>query len=280
MKRKFYFGLMAAVAVVLMLAPLSGFARGLTKPVSKNPEAQKLLDEAWELDRSEDDSAEAYRKCIELTEKADKLDPNNPMILIELSRYYWNYGNSLPKETKQQQKQLESIYAKALGFAERSLKIKTTVDAHYWIAVNRAAGLEFSSILAQAAAFPVIYRHSQYVSDNEPNYYYGATGRLWSEILVRVPKRVVELVGWDVNEAVEDINKAIAAEPRFLDNYVYKARFLHVYFGNDEEALEILDHVLKQKPDCFPEEVGANKVAQKDARKLWKDITGKDYPNK
>jgi tetratricopeptide (TPR) repeat protein len=270
----------AAWAAVMMLVSWPAFAGGLTKPVSKNAEAQKLIDQAWQLDRSDSNSA-TYKKCMDLMEQANKLDPKNTDILTELSRYYWSYGDTLPKKTEEQQGQLEDLYDKGMAYAEQSLEIKETVGAHYWYAVNKASSLEFSNIVSQAAAFPSIYSHSQYVTTNEPDYYYGAPGRLWSEVLVRVPKTVVEMVGWDVQEAVDNINTAIKLEPRYLSNYVYKARFYYKYFENKEEALKLLDHVLKQDAaTLFPEEVTDNKAAQKDAKKLWKEITGKEYPQK
>jgi tetratricopeptide (TPR) repeat protein len=270
---------MAMAAIAMVLAAMPVIAGGLPKPVSKNPEAQKLIDKAWALDHT-DSSAEIYKQCIALIEQANKLDPNNPSILTELSRYYWNYGDNLPKQTEAQQKKLEGIYAQGLAAAEQSLKIKETVGGHYWFAVNKSASLEFSSMISQAYAFPSIYSHSQYVTKNEPNYYYGASGRLWSEILSRVPKKVVEMVRWNVQEAVDDINKAIKSEPRFIDNYVYKARFLYVYFGDKEEALKILATALSMDPNILPEEVTSNRVAQRDGKALWKKITGKDYPQK
>lgn len=271
--------ILTALVAVFVLAALPAFAGGLPKPTSKNPEAQKLIDHAWALDRS-DSSAEIYKQCFTLMEQADKLDPNNPSILTDLSRYYWEYGDNLPKQTPEQKKQLEGIYAKGMAVAEKSMKVKETVGGHYWFAVNKAASLEFSSMAAQAAGFPGIYKHSQYVSKNDPNYDYGATGRLWSEILCRVPKAVVKMVGWNVQDAVADIDRAIKIEPRFLENYLYKARFLYVYFGNKDEALKLLDYVLKQDPNIFPDEVTANKVSQKTSRELWKKITGKEYPQK
>jgi len=277
--KKFMWALIFGFMVcILMSAQI--LAGPLQKPISKNPEAQKLIDQAWALDHS-DSSAEIYKRCIELMEQADKLDPNNHMILSDISRYYWNYGDKLPKQTKEQQKFLEGIYAKGLAAAEKSLALKETPAGHYWWAVNKAASLEFSSIFAQAAGFLPIKKHSDWVTDHDPNYYFGASGRLWSEILTRVPKVVVEMVRWDVNDAVQLINDAIKEEPRYLDNYVYKARFYYNYFGDKEEALKNLEYALKQDANTLmPSEVTANRVAQKDGRELWKKITGKEYPAK
>jgi tetratricopeptide (TPR) repeat protein len=276
MQRKVAMAIALAMAAAFCALPV--FAGGLVKAVSKNPEAQKLIDQAWAMEK-EESNAEVYKKCIPLLEQADRLDPENPEILSELSRYYWSYGDWLPKETHEQQRSLERIYDKGLSAADKSLKLKETSVAHYWCAVNKAAGKEFSSIFAQAAAFPAIYEHYKYVATNDPDYYYGGAGRLWSEVLSRVPKQLVEIVGRKyLDEAMQQIDRAIKQEPRFMDNYVYKARFMHVFYGNNEEALRLLDTEMKMHLNCFPEEIAANRVSKDSARQLWKEITGKEYP--
>jgi len=267
-------------AVVFFPAPRPAFAGGLVKANSQNPEAQKLIDRAWKVDKSEY-TAEVFRQCIPLMEQADKLDPRNAEILSELSRFNWSLGDELPKQTPEQRKILEDLYARGLRYAEESLKIRETSAGNYWYAVNRGAGLEFSSIFAQAAAFFPIYSHYQYVLKHDPDYYYGGPGRLWTEIISRVPRKVVEMVGRKyVDEAMTEIDRGIAKEPRYLDNYVYKARFLYVFFKDREEAFQLLDQVLKADPGCFPEEDALTRVGQRNGRHLWKKITGKDYPAK
>jgi tetratricopeptide (TPR) repeat protein len=241
-----------ALAAVLMVTALPALAGGLTRASSKNAEAQKLIDQAWTLEHT-DENAEIFKQCAALLTQADKLDRDNPAVLTELARYYWFYGNNLPKATREEQDKLKGIYGKGMNCAERSLALKETVPGHYWYAVNKAAGLEFSSIFAQAYAFPSIYMHSEWVTDHEPDYYYGGPGRLWTEILARVPKKAVELVGWDVQEAVDEIDRSLKVEPRYLDNYLYKARFEWVFYKNRDEALKLLDHELKQDPAAFPE---------------------------
>jgi len=270
-------GFLVMGIVFSLLFAVNGVSGPLPKPVSNNTEAQNLIDRAWELENI-DSNAEIYKKCISLLEEANKLDPNNYMILTDLSRYYWCYGDNLPKQTKEQQKQLEGIYKTGLGYAEKSLAVKETPPGHYWWAVNKAASLEFSSIFAQAGGFPGIKKHSDYVVKHEPDYDYGAPGRLWTEIIVRVPKIVVQMVGWNVQEVIDLINDAIKKEPGYLDNYVYKARFYWTYFGDKEEALKLLDYALKQEPNILPNKLTANRVSQRDARELWNKITGKEYP--
>jgi len=278
MIRKIAMGIV--VAIFLLAAALPALAGGPAKAISNNPEAQKLIDETWALEIP-DHSAEIFKQCVSLMEQAAQLDPDNHAILSDLSRYYWSYGDNLPKQTLEQQKFLEDIYAKGLNAADKSLKVKQTPAGHYWYTVNKAASLEFRSILVQVAALPTLYRHYRYVADNDPDYFYGATGRLYTEILSRVPKKLVEIVGQThLSEAKRQINRAIRKEPRYLSNYIYKARFMYVYFGNQDEALQLLDTALKMEPNDLPDAATDNRVSQREARQLWKKITGKEYPQR
>ena len=269
-----------AIGLVLTLLTTQALAGPPPKPSSKNAEAQKLIDQAWNLYKT-DSGAATCKKCYELEEQANKLDPKNPGILVELARYYWEYADLQPKATKDQQAYLVGIYNKALGYAEQSLQIKETSGGHYWWAVNKSSGLEFSSIWEQAKAFPAIKKNSDWVTDHEPTYYYGAVGRLWTEILARVNRAVVKIVGFSyVQDARDQINMAIKEEPRYLDNYLYMARFTYVYDKDNAGALKLLEKELKMDPNAMPTEVIANKNSQENARELWKKITGMDYPNK
>ena len=75
------------------------------------------------------------------------------------------------------------------------------------------------------------------------------------------------------------LENAIKTEPRFIDNYVYKAEFYH-HQEKEKEALDALDQALKMDPEAFPEERAYNRYAQKKARAHWKEWTGKEYPNR
>lgn len=266
------------MAAVICLAALPAGAAGLYKPASKKPAAQALIDQAWTLQATEYSTAN-FRRCIAWMEQADRLDPNNHTILTDLARYYWQLGDSLPRQTEAQRKTVVGHFNRGQALAERSMKIRETADGHYWYAVNLAAGLEFSSFMSQVAAFPSIYSHTQYVMRHDPDYDYGAPGRLWAEILSRVPKSVVETVGKKyVEEAAAEIDRALKKWPLMICNYVYKARFIYHYYGDKEGALKLLDQAMKMDVNAVPGELASNRAEQQNARKAWKEITGKDYP--
>jgi len=47
-----------------------------------------------------------------------------------------------------------------------------------------------------------------------------------------------------------------------------------------EDALNTLDQMLKMDPNAFAPERAYNKFDQGRARELWKEWTGKDYPQR
>jgi hypothetical protein len=268
------------IAGAVLAAAGPARAGGISKATSKVPAAQQLLDQAFAQEKS-DVSVTSWKKCVGLAEQADRLDPNNWEILVDISRYYWEYANLLPKQTEVQQQQLIGLYNRGVVAAERSLKIKETSPGHYWLAVNKASTLEWSSIFAQVASFPGLYSNYRYVVDHDPDYYFGAAGRFWVEVLARIPKAVIETLGQKyLDEAVTQINRAIQKEPRYLHNFVYKARFTWSFYANKEETLKLLDQALKADPNAMPDYVTDNKQAQKEARELWKKVTGKEYPQR
>jgi len=270
----------ATIVVSLLTASLPAFAGGLVKATSKNPEAQKLIDKAWELENT-DYSADNYKQCFTWLEEADKLDPDNPEILVNLSRYYWEHGDLLPKQTPEQKKGLIELYSKGLEAAEKSLKLKETPDAHFWSAANKGEIKEFGSILAQAGALPYVYRHSQYVMKHDRGYDYGAVDRLWAEIVTRVPKILIVMTGQKyVADVEKGINWAIKEWPCIVDNHLFKARFIYTYYGDKEAALNLLDTVMNTDPNCMPEQATRIRVTKRYARDLWKKITGKEYPER
>jgi hypothetical protein len=63
--------LACAIAILAFSFSESAFADGLNKPVSQNPEAQKLIEQAWLLQATEYNTAN-YRQCIAWMESADR----------------------------------------------------------------------------------------------------------------------------------------------------------------------------------------------------------------
>jgi tetratricopeptide (TPR) repeat protein len=268
---------LAALAAVISCALIAS-AREPKKAVSKNAEAQKAIDAAWKAVDDEINLKNVDAAVKEL-EKARKLDPNNVDLLNELADQYYYHGELMPRKTDADYDARNVWFEKGYEAASASLKIKETAGGHYWAAANLAAENENSTIVGQVYIFPELKEHMDWIDKNDPNYKYRASARFWSRVVVRVPEAVIKRVGQDPEQVYQWMEQAIKAEPRFLDNYVYKAEFLWAR-GKKAEALATLDTCLKMDPNAFPEERAYNKYAQSRARGLWKEWTGKEYPNK
>jgi len=268
--------------LVLVLA-LVGWPCGLegrepAKPVSENPQAQVWVDRAWAT-LDEEMTLPRIDEAIESLEKALALDPDNPEILVELADEYYQRGDQMPRVSKEDYRARAATFRKGLQTAEKALAIREDAGAHYWAAVNLAASCEDQGRLRQVMIFPRLDAHMDWIQARDRHYKYGAIARFWSRVVTRVPGVVVKMVGEDPNRVFSALEEAIRTEPRFLDNYVYKAEFYH-HMGRPEDALEVLSLVLRMDPDVFPSERAYNRYAQRKAVRYWRDWTGKEYPER
>jgi tetratricopeptide (TPR) repeat protein len=266
------------VQMILIIAAFSmaAEAREPQKPLSQNPQAQTLIDQAW-AGLDQEMSLKTIDQAIALDEKAVALDPKNADLLAELADEYWQRGDLMPKNNNADYDARKVYFQKGLDIANKSLAIKETAAGHYWTATNLASTDENASIFKQASIFLEVSRHMDWIDLNAKGYKYGATARFWSEVSVRVPGIVIRIVGKDPNENYQKLEDAIKTQPGFLQNYRYKANFQH-HQGKKEDALNTLDQMLKMDPATFPPERAYNQFDQGRARELWKEWTGKDYP--
>lgn len=250
----------------------------MPKPKSANLEAQKLIDQALALVKNEM-NIQTFDQAIVILEKALKLDPNNPDLMIELANYYWQRGDQMPKATAQDFEARNVYFNKGKAYAEQALKLKECAGAYYWYSANLASSYQNRSVLAQAKLFPTIKKNTDWIDQHDPHYFYGGGARLWSKVVAEVPDALLKMGLADPEDVYRALNDAIKFEPRYLLNYVYKANFCW-RMGRKDEALKELDYVLRADPNIFPEELAKNRLAQKEARESWKQFTGKDWPQK
>jgi tetratricopeptide (TPR) repeat protein len=269
--------LWAAIGAALIFA-LPALAREPKKPASAKPEAQALIDKGWAA-QDQDMGLKQIDETIKDMEAALKLDPGNQEILVELADEYYQRGDQMPMGSDENFAARAEYFKKGLDFARQAMAIKETAAAHYWTAVNLASSHENDSIVTQATLFPELNSHMEWIAAHDQEYKYGGYARFWSRVVVRVPSLLIKLVGQDPDQVYGQIDDAIKSEPRFIDNYAYKAEFLHNR-GKNDEALAVLDQALKMDPAAFPEERAYNRYAQKRAKEHWKEWTGKEYPDK
>ena len=264
--------------VGLYVLPISAQARETKKPGSMDPQAQQWVDQAWTaLDYEM--NIEQIDKAIYCLEKAAALDPENDEILVELSDEYYQRGNQMPRSTDAEYDTRNVFFEKGCDAARKALGIRETPGAHYWIAVNLAAGSENKNVFRRAAIFPKLDKHMDWIEENDRNYKYGAVVRFWSRVVTRVPGVLIKIAGQDPNRIFHELEEAIKIQPHFLDNYLYKAEFYH-HMDRKKEALDVLDQMLRMDPEAFPQERAYNRYAQRMGRKFWKEWTGKTYPDR
>jgi tetratricopeptide (TPR) repeat protein len=265
------------LAVVILLAPRVS-AREPKKPVSKNPQAQALIDQSWAA-QDQQMTIKEIDQSIKFLEQAVALDPQNEQLLVELADEYYQRGDQLPRGSDANFAARNKWFSKGYATAQKAMKIKESAGAHYWMAANLAAQNENAGIVTQAKMFPELKRHMDWIEAHDKNYKYGAGARFWSRVISRVPGVVVKMVGEDPNRIYGQLQQAIKSAPLFIDNYIYQAEFLHTE-GKDKEALDTLDKALKMNPEAMPEERAYNRYAQKKAKAYWKEWSGKEYPNR
>jgi len=244
----------------------------------KNPQAQKLADQMFEMMKRELTPA-TYKKSVELMEKAVALEPDNHDLYIEIAANSWNYADRLPKETKEQKKIRLGWFDKGKAAAQKALDIKKSAASHFWYGVNLAAGGEMVSIIKSVWMFPHMVKSMKRSEELDPNYIYGGVSRFWSEVSTRVPNFILKMVGVSPTDALKAIQDQIKKRPYYFENYVFMARYL-IRLKQKKEALDMLEYVLSHDPRGIkdPNYFSSNVEAQGDARALWKEYTGKNYP--
>lgn len=265
-------------ALMVTLAANPAFAREPVKPKSSNPKAQELIDKAWDAVGT-DLTIETADRAIGFLDEALKINPENPEILVAIADECWQRADLMPKKKDEDYKARNFYFNRSMDYAKKSLEIKETAGGHYWYCASLASAYENRGTFAQAGIFLDLNKHMEWIQENDITYLYGGYARFWGQVLSRVPSVVVRIVGEDPSRLYAELENAIKIEPGYLLNYTYQGEFLHS-MEKKEEALEALKKAIEGDPNALPQELAKNKLAQKRARKDWKEFTGKEYPNK
>ena len=246
-------------------------------PASSNAEAQKLYVEAM-TQVKENLNAEHLRKALALLDRAARIDPKSDAIWVEISWRCWLLGEDTSKESKKDRKLRAEIFEKGLAAGKNAMRVnKNSVGGLYWYTVNLAARGEMKGVMSSLALTGIMLINEGRVDRLDPDYLYGATRRLLSEIFVRVPGWLAKKFGFEPRLVEEDLLENIEKWPYFFSNYTFLAR-VYVWAKDKEKALDQLDFVLKGPAARMPEEEAENAREQLIARSMWKEYTGKAYP--
>ena len=267
------------LAAVVLAALLFSVTAAAAEKISRNEKAQALYDKALAA-LHESVERESLLKAIGWLEEAGRLDPGNEEIQIQLSWRYWMAGEYLPKESKEEREERLRWFEKGQAAGEKAMALNPkSVGGIYWSTVNLAAAGEMKGVLSSLMLAGTLFGNMSRVDRRDPYYLYGATRRFGSEVLIRVPTFLTSRFGFKHEYTVEDLEWNIERWPNYFDNYVFLAR-VHWWAGEREQALQRLEFVLGHDPVIFPEEKAENALQQKMARGLWKEWTGKDYPER
>jgi len=246
-------------------------------PASSNAEAQKLYVEAM-TQVKENLNAEHLRKALALLDRAARIDPKSDAIWVEISWRCWLLGEDTSKESKKDRKLRAEIFEKGLAAGKNAMRVnKNSVGGLYWYTVNLAALGEMQGVLSSLALTGTLLINKGRVDRLDPDYLYGATRRLLSEIFVRVPPWLARKFGFTPHLVEEDLLVNIEKWPYFFSNYTFLTR-VYIWADEKEKALDQLDFVLKGPADRMPEEESENERERRIARRMWKEYTGKEYP--
>jgi tetratricopeptide (TPR) repeat protein len=253
-------------------------AREPVKPKSLHPEAQTLIDRAWAA-TDRDLEIPALDTALKHLEPAAALDPENDALRVELASDYFLRGLQMPAGSDAEIRSRNRYFEKGYAAAQKAISLRPSAGAHAYAAVNLGASKQYANLMSQAAILPELKSHLDWITKNEPTYQYGLAARFWSEFLTKAPDIILNMLGQDPEEIYENLQQAITAEPRFLDNYFCLAE-LYYSMKRKSEALDLLARVLQAPPDVFPQERGSNRLTQKKARARWKEWTQKEYPER
>jgi len=244
--------------------------------VSRAQSADELYKQANAMLKESLDE-KSVTESLKLLEQAAELDPGNEEVWIRISWNYFLLGDDLEKDLKEERR---ALFEKGKAAGEKAMQINNrSSGGMYWYTVNLASAGEMKGILSSLSLAGELFSNINRIDRRDPYYYYGATRRFGSEIFVRVPTWLTERFGFKAEYIEEDLLMNIEKWPNFFDNYTYLAR-VYVWSGQMEKALEMLEFVLSHSPDIMPEERAENAKQQEIAKEMWKEYTGKEYPEK
>jgi len=279
-------GAAMCVGIAILTVVLSGawpVSKARACPAEAKAKADALYKEAQELYFERLDHPENIKTAMAKAEEAVKICEDQAPLWAWVSALDFAMGESLPKESKADKDQRLDWFAKGEAAADTALKLDPkNLDALYWKTSNMASAADTKGWASSLWMFSTLMKNMQTIHDADPHYGYGAVYRFWVEVQMRVPLFLAGKFGLDLQkDLIEPLTEEIKREPRYLPNYVYLARVQWRTEDpkNREQALANLKIAITADPNALPAEKADNRVHQAMARDLWKQWTGKDYPN-
>lgn len=265
---------LAGLSIICLCSPLLR-----AQVANPRAEADKLHGQALAMLKNNLDN-KTITQALALLEKAAELDPKNEEVWIEIAWRYWMLGDDMPQQSSEEKEARLKLFEKGMAAAQKAMALNPrSVGGLYWYTVNMAAAGEMRGILASLSMAGTLFGNMSRVDRRDPYYLYGATRRFGSEVFVRVPAWLTEQFGFKPEYVEEDLQMNIEKWPNYFDNYVFLAR-VYLWEKERDKALKMLEFVLSHDAASMPEEKAENVRQQATARRMWKEITGKEYPER
>lgn len=242
--------------------------------------AEELMDQANAV-ISESENPAQVQPAIRLYQEAVKVAPGYDKAWWGLAMALWGKAMLMPNQTKQEKQAVFAVLAQAKDACNKALKIDPkSPGANYWLSNIMLTESSLKNIVQQAVILPEIFRLNDKVAAVDPYFENGAIFRSFAIVLITVPEWLSKSVGYEPEVVIPYLDKAIELEPKYFANYVYRALVYHKLNDrqSNQNALKDLEYVITHDPDALKGYGRENRTQQRDARALWTEITGKDYP--
>jgi len=254
-------------------------------PRELSPQEQKAEELIKQADViiAQAETPEQVEPAIKLYQQAIQTAPNYDKAWWGLGMSQWTKAVLMPQQNRKE----KQAVLKLLEDAEKSCKKALEIDpmspgANYWLSNIFLSQAGLKGMIRGAFILPRVFKLSDKVAEVDPYYGHGAIFRTYGIVLMVVPDWLSRRFGYTPEIILPYLDKAIKLEPNCFANYLVRAGIYLKLGGeeNKEKALKDLDYVLTHNPELLEGYQADNRRRQKEARQIWKQITGKEYPQR
>ena len=245
----------------------------------REKQAQALVDQAGKILAAAETEAE-HDRAFTLYREACAVAPDYDPAWSGLGNAYLIRGLRLSEnETASAVRQLE-LFAQGKSACTRAQELDPQSPAANCCLANLLfAEGGVKGIWASAWVLPEVFKLTDRVAEVDPYYDDGAVFRTFGVVFVTVPLWISKSFGYDPEQMLPYLDQSIAREPNRFVNYTVRAQ-VKEKIEQPVAALQDLDYILAHDPASPADFELENRTQQREARRRWKELTGKDYPER
>jgi hypothetical protein len=254
-------------------------ARKLTQAELKAEELFAKAEEMMALAETPAEVEPALKLCREATRLASGYDKS----WWELAKALCIQAMLMPQNTTEQKQAAAALLSQAREACDTALHLDPmSLGGNYWLSNILLADAGLKNPVRQVFLLPEIFRLTDKVAELDPYFEYGGVFRTYATVLSVVPLWLSKSVGYEPEIILPYLDKAIALYPDCFVNYISRSE-VYLKIGDPQSrnlALKDLEYVLTHDPDSLKGYEADNRSRKKAARAAWKQITGKDFPQR